>query len=297
MIVLSGGTGTPKLLFGLKALLEPSELSVVVNTADDIWISGNLVSPDLDTVLYTLAGIVDKTRWWGIGGDSFRTSEHLRKLGSCELLALGDMDRAVHIFRSELLRKGESLTRATQLLARALGVEHKVIPMSNDPVSTMITTTEGEMHFQEFWVERRGEPDVVSLRYKGIEDARPSPDFIDLFRREETVLIGPSNPVTSIGPILALPGVRNLMEEMRVVAVSPFVGDKPVSGPAARFMRASGIPADDQGVAAILGRIDLFIVDRKSSFTGRCVRLDTLMRSGEESLRLARKVVELISCS
>jgi LPPG:FO 2-phospho-L-lactate transferase len=207
------------------------------------------------------------------------------------------MDRAVHIFRSELLRKGESLTRATQLLARALGVEHKVIPMSNDPVSTMITTTEGEMHFQEFWVERRGEPDVVSLRYKGIEDARPSPDFIDLFRREETVLIGPSNPVTSIGPILALPGVRNLMEEMRVVAVSPFVGDKPVSGPAARFMRASGIPADDQGVAAILGRIDLFIVDRKSSFTGRCVRLDTLMRSGEESLRLARKVVELISCS
>lgn len=294
MIVLSGGTGTPKLLLGLKELLPPSELSVVVNTAEDLWISGNFVSPDVDTVLYTLAGMVDSRRWWGIKGDRTLTHDFLLSLGQQEMLTLGDKDRAVHIFRSELLRRGCSLSMSTQALAEALGVHQMVVPMSDDPVATTIATPQGEMHFQEFWVERKGKPDVLSLRFRGIEDARPSPGFLELLERENVVLIGPSNPVTSIGPILALKGVRDLLAKKKVIAVSPFVGDLPVSGPAAKFMKARGVAASDEGVAALLGKVDLFIVDSKSGYSGSCVRLDTLMKTKKDSLRLARSLTELI---
>ena len=294
MIVLSGGTGTPKLLMGLKEQLAPSELSIVVNTAEDLWVSGNFVSPDIDTVLYTLAGIIDDAKWWGIKGDTFHAHDVLRTLGRQEILALGDKDRATHIFRSELLRKGASLSNATAELAKALGVGQNVLPMTDDPVSTMITTPEGEMHFQEFWVGRRGAPEVLSLRLRGIENARPSPGFTDLLRKEDTVIIGPSNPVTSIGPILALAGVRDGLARKKVIAVSPIVGDKPVSGPAAKFMEAAGISANDEGVASLLGRVDAFVVDRTSSYSGKCKRLDTLMKSKQDSIRLAKEVLELI---
>lgn len=294
MIVLSGGTGTPKLLLGLKKLLLPHDLSVVVNTAEDMWISGNFVSPDVDTVLYTFAGIADQRKWWGIDGDSFHAYEFLRDLGRPEMLAIGDKDRAIHIFRSELLRGGASLSRATDALAKALGVAQRVVPMTDDPVSTTITTPEGSMHFQEFWVGRRGAPPVSSLRFLGIENARPSEGFAQLLEHEDTVLIGPSNPVTSIGPILALPGVRDALRSKKVIAVSPLVGDMPVSGPAAKFMKACGVSANDEGVAALLGKVDCFIVDLMSGYTGRCKRLDTLMRNEEDSLRLAREILELI---
>ncbi len=294
MIVLSGGTGTPKLLLGLKKLLSPSDLSVVVNTAEDLWISGNFVSPDVDTVLYTLAGIADDTKWWGIRNDSFHVHEFLHTLGRTELLAIGDRDRAVHIFRSELIRQGKSLSSATEELAKALGVSQRVVPMTDDPVSTTITTPEGVMHFQDFWVGRKGALDVLSLQFQGIENARPSTGFIDLLKREDTILIGPSNPVTSIGPILSLPKVRDALADKKVIAISPLIGDKPVSGPALKFMRARGVSADDEGVHALLGKVDIFVVDLMSNYVGRCKRLDTLMRNKEDSLRLAREILELI---
>lgn len=297
MIVASGGTGTPKLLLGLKEQLEPDELSVVVNTAEDMWISGNLVTPDLDTVLYTLAGIIDERRWWGIAGDSFITHEFLHNLGRSELLALGDRDRAVQIFRSDLMRQGESLSDATQHLAQALGVKQRVIPMTDDPVSTLIDTPYGEMHFQNYWVGLKGKPPVHSLRLKGIDRARPSPGFLNLLKEERVVLLGPSNPVSSIGPILALPGVRERLRGKKIVAISPFVADRPVSGPAANFMRACGVPASEEGVITLYGKVDLFIVDKRSSYRGECVRLDTLMRTKEDSIRLAKDLLELISCS
>lgn len=297
MIVLSGGTGTPKLLVGLKQIIDPGSLTVVVNTAEDIWTSGNLISPDVDTVLYTLAGIADESKWWGIRGDTFHTHDRLKEMGLNELLSLGDLDRATHIFRSELIRRGESLSKATAALAGALGIKQAVIPMSNDPVSTMITTPEGEMHFQEYWVGLKGVPDVRSIRLVGIDQARPSPGFVDALSREDTVLIGPSNPVTSIGPILGLPGVRSMMEDKHVIAVSPLAGDKPFSGPAARFMRAMGVTADDRGVAELLGHVDLFVVSPESCYQGKCLRVDTLMKTGADSLSLARKIIGLMSCS
>lgn len=294
MIVLSGGTGTPKLLMGLMELVDPEDLSVVVNTAEDIWISGNLVSPDVDSVLYTLAGIVDDVRWWGIRRDSFHTNGFLQTLGNSELLTVGDNDRAVHIFRSELIRCGASLTTATNALAKSLGVKQKVVPMTDDPVATMITIPEGEIHFQNFWVGLGGAPDVISLRFQGIEQSSPSQEFLELLETENIVLIGPSNPVTSICPILSVPGVRKRLEDKKIIAVSPFVGDKPVSGPAARFMKASGVPASDDGVAMLLGEIDTFVVDTKSCYSGNCVRLNTLMNNRAESIRLAREIIELM---
>lgn len=297
MLVLSGGTGTPKLLRGLKELLPPCDLSVIVNTAEDLWISGNYVSPDLDTVLYTLADLIDEKKWWGIKGDKTLTHDFLLTLGVDEKLTVGDKDRAVHIFRSNLLRRGVKLSLATEALAGALGVEHKVVPMTNDIVSTVVATSEGVMHFQDFWVSRRGEPDVRSVVFTGLEEALPCQGFLDLLEKEDTVLIGPSNPVTSIGPILALPDVRERLREKKVVAVSPLVGNKPVSGPAAKLMAACGVPASDEGVAALLGPVDLFVVDRKSHYSGECMRMKTLMRTKNESLEMARSLLDMISCS
>lgn len=294
MLVLSGGTGTPKLLIGLKEILLPADLSVVVNTAEDLWISGNLVSPDVDTVLYTLAGIIDQSRWWGIRDDSFKTSGFLRALGCPEMLSIGDNDRAAHIFRSELMRQGYSLSSATSAVANALGIEQKVVPMTDDPVSTIITTPSGDIHFQEFWVGRGGRPEVLRIRLHGIDKAAPSPGFVELLRNEKTFLIGPSNPVTSIGPILSLPGVREWLLKRKVVAISPLVGNRPISGPATKFMKAAGVSTDDNGVAAMLGHVDLFIVDRQSSYTGDCIKLDTLMKTKADSIRLARSIIEMI---
>lgn len=295
MLVFSGGTGTPKLLRGLKDQLSPDELSVVVNTAEDLWVSGNYVSPDVDSVIYTLADMIDERRWWGLKGDKTLTHDFLIILGVKEKLTLGDKDRAVHIFRSDLLRRGVKLSHATEALARALGVEEKVVPMTDDIVSTVVTTPEGIMHFQEFWVGRRGKPDVESVLFVGLKEALPSQGFLDLLEKEDTVIIGPSNPVTSIGPILGLAGVRERLMNTKVIAVSPFIGDKPVSGPAAKFMAACGVPASDEGVRSLLGKVDLFVVDRKSSYQGDCVRMSTLMRSRRESQKVASKLLELIA--
>ena len=294
MLVLSGGTGTPKLLMGLKELVPPEQLSIVVNTAEDLWLSGNYISPDLDSVLYTLADMIDEKRWWGIKGDRTWTHDFLIALGQQEKLVIGDKDRAVHIFRSELLRRGASLSQATGALAEALGIAQKVVPMSDDPISTIVSTPEGQMHFQDFWVALKGEPTVSGISFSGMDQARPSPAFLERLDREETVLIGPSNPVTSIGPILALPGIRERLAKKRVVAVSPLLADRPASGPAAKFMAALGAPAGDEGVRSLLGKVDLFIVDKKSSYQGECRRMSTRMKTRRESRKVAEELLAIM---
>ncbi|MDQ1282634.1 MAG: 2-phospho-L-lactate transferase, partial [Euryarchaeota archaeon] len=183
MLVLSGGTGTPRLLMGLKELMKPEDLSVVVNTAEDIWVSGNYISPDVDSVLYTLADMIDGKKMWGIKGDRTVTYDYLIALGIKETLQVGDRDRAVHIFRSNLMREGASLSQATEELAKALGVMQRVVPMTDNEVSTMLYTPEGLMHFQEFWAERRGKPEIISILFGGMEEARPSEGFLDLLEK------------------------------------------------------------------------------------------------------------------
>ncbi|MHC1579881.1 MAG: 2-phospho-L-lactate transferase [Candidatus Alkanophagales archaeon] len=306
LLVLSGGTGTPKLLIGLKNVFDEAALSVVVNTAEDIWVSGNLVCPDIDSVLYALSGRIDEERWWGVRGDTFTTHEALKRLGYAEVLRIGDNDRATHILRSELLRAGKSLTEATQVLAERLGVRARVIPMTDDRVETFIHTTEGVMHFQEFWVSRGGEPEVVGVEFRGVDAAAPSAAFREELRRASAVLIGPSNPITSIGPILRLRGVREALRDKFVVAVSPIIGRRAVSGPAAKLMRACGYEASALGVLKCYADfLDVLIVDVRDDVIGstrevggvRILATDTIMRDVKSCERLARFILDVIGAS
>lgn len=299
MIVLSGGTGTPKLIQGMWRLIPDEEITVIVNTAEDIMISGNLVSPDLDTVLYLFSGQLNDAKWWGVRNDTFHTHKALKKAGIKEKLMIGDADRAAHIFRSELMRKGASLTEATQKLSSAMGIKARILPMCNEKVDTIIKTPEGRMHFQDFWVGEHGEPEVLGVKFTGIEKAKPTKEVLKAFESEDYVIIGPSNPITSIGPILALKGMREILAKKKVIAVSPIIGNSPVSGPAGKLMRACGFPVSSRSVAECYGDIlDIMVIDERdaadeNNFPVRTVRCDTLMTSIEKSEALAKFVLEL----
>ncbi len=299
MIVLSGGTGTPKLIRGLRRLVPDEELTVIVNTAEDIIISGNYVSPDVDTVLYLFSGQLDDAKWWGIKNDTFHTNKALQKIGLNEKLMLGDADRATCIFRSELMRKGASLTAATQGLSSALGIKSRILPMCNEKVDTMVNTPQGLMHFQDFWVGARGEPEVLDVRISGIERAKSTKEVLAALELEDNVIIGPSNPITSIGPILALKGMRDILKKKKVLAISPIIGNSPVSGPAGKLMKACGYPVSSNGVAECYGDIlDVMVIDERdavdeNNFPVKAVKYDTLMTSVEKSEALARYVLDL----
>lgn len=297
MIVLSGGTGTPKLIQGLRMLLPDEEVTVIVNTAEDIVVSGNLVSPDLDTVLYLFSGMLDSEKWWGVKDDTYHTYNALKRFGIDEKLMIGDEDRATHIFRSELMRKGESLTKATLKISSMLGIKANILPMCDEKVETMINTPEGRMHFQDFWVGEGGRPEVLDVELKGIKSAKPTKEVLNALDSEENVLIGPSNPITSIMPILALKGMRKILAKKKVIAVSPIIGNSPVSGPAGKFMSACGYEVSSKGVAGCYGDIlDIMVVDEKDAAENlllRTFRCDTMMTSIEKSEALAKCVLEL----
>lgn len=299
MIVLSGGTGTPKLLQGLRKLIPDEEITVIVNTAEDIMISGNLVSPDVDTVLYLFSGQLDDAKWWGVKDDTFHTHTALKKMGINEKLMIGDADRATHILRSELMRKGARLTEATSQLSTSFRIRARVLPMCDEKVDTVITTPQSEMHFQDFWVGTRGEPDVLDVKIKGLRKAKVTGEVMEALWFDDNVIIGPSNPITSIGPILSLKHIRRILSFKKVIAVSPIIGNAPVSGPAGKLMRARGYPVSSKGVAQCYGDIlDLMVIDEKDSavdrdFPVRTARCDTMMTSVEKSEALARRMLEL----
>lgn len=300
MIVLSGGTGTPKLLQGLRKLVQDEEITVIVNTAEDIVISGTFVSPDVDTVLYLFSGSLDVQKWWGIRNDTFHTNKSLKELGMIEKLMLGDADRATCIFRSQFLRDGKSLTEATLQLSKSLGIKARILPMCDDKVDTMISTREGVMHFQDFWVGKRGVPDVIEVKIKGIKYAKPTKEVLEALDSQDNVIIGPSNPITSIGPILALKGMREILARKKVIAVSPIIGDSPVSGPAGKLMAACGFEVSSRGVARCYGDIlDFIVIDERDTaleedFHMKTVRFDTMMTSVEKSEALAKRMIELL---
>ncbi|MBK5190440.1 MAG: 2-phospho-L-lactate transferase [Methanosarcinales archaeon] len=298
MIIFSGGTGTPKLLVGLEKVFKEEELNIIVNTAEDIWISGNLLCPDVDSVLYTLAGIMDKKTWWGVKDDSFHTHNALERLQHPEHLMIGDNDRATHIARSELLRQGKSLTEATAALARSFGIPDriKILPMTDEPatVRTKILTPEGELHFQEFWVARKGEPEVLDVHFEGIDEVNPSEAVVEALEKESEalVLIGPSNPITSVGPILGLKGIRELLKWKIVMAISPIVGTEAVSGPAGKLMRAKGFDVSPYGVYTCYKEfLDVLVIDKNDECavdTGVDVlKTDIMIKKDKDSKRLA----------
>ncbi len=298
MIILSGGTGTPKLLGGLKKIVPEENIAVIVNTAEDRWVSSNLVCPDIDTVLYTFADLIDERKWWGVRDDTFYTHEILKALGHHEPMMLGDQDRATHILRSELIRDGLTLTRSTDELRSSFMIKAKILPMTNDPVATMVDTPNGEMHFQDFWIAHKGEPKVLDVRFDGIDAAKPTPEVMNALSSEDTIVIGPSNPITSISPILGLKGVIPILQKKHVIAVSPIIGNKPISGPAGKLMRAKGYEVSSAGVAQCYEDfLDVLVVDRGDNCVIpniEVVKTNTIMSSVERSMELARFIVGLV---
>ncbi|HQK55889.1 MAG TPA: 2-phospho-L-lactate transferase [Methanolinea sp.] len=293
---LSGGTGTPKLIRGMRRSLPDHEISVVVNTAEDVWISGGFVSPDIDTLIYLFSGLLNTSSWWGQEGDTFTTHNELMKLDGGEYIAIGDRDRAVHLIRGELLREGMTLTAATARLCVAFGVTAHILPMTDTPVETVVNSGGCEIHFQEYWVRHRGAIPIDGVRRRWTVPPVATPGVISAITTAEAVIIGPSNPITSILPILECRGVLEALERVPVVAVSPFIGHAPVSGPAAALMRARGLSPDSSATRELYaGFLDHFIQDTLDSVeVSGAVRMDTLMNRPGVDEALAKRILSLV---
>ncbi|MDO9435904.1 2-phospho-L-lactate transferase [Hydrogenophaga sp.] len=266
ILALSGGVGGARMLHGLEAVLGPDELTAVVNTGDDFDIHGLHVMPDVDSVLYTLAGLNDEERGWGLAAESWNFMDAVRRLGGEAWFALGDRDLATHVLRTEWLRQGASFSEATRMLCERLQVSTAVHPMSNDPVAMQLRCDGEWMSFQDYFVRHRCEPVVSELRLLGVQQASPLPDWFEPLQRSEfdAVVICPSNPFLSIDPILQLAGVRDALASFSgpVVAVSPLIGGKSVKGPAAKLMRELGHDPSCVGIANIYADLlDVFLID------------------------------------
>ncbi len=303
IVVLAGGVGAARFLEGLVQVVPSETIAAIVNTGDDMVFHGLHVSPDIDIVTYTLAGIVDPAQGWGIRDDTTHALSVLAMLGADTWFKLGDRDLAVHIRRTELLRAGWTLSQVTDAFRRALNVGVRVLPMSDDPVATEISTRVGWLHFQQYLVQRRARDEALGVRFVGIEQARPAPGMLDALRTADIIVIAPSNPVVSIGTILAVPGVRDaiIASPAPVVAVSPIIAGAPVKGPAAPLMRAVGLEVSVRGVAACYqGVIDLLVIDRADADLADAVRAfgvdvavtDTVMRGLDEKRRLAEATLD-----
>lgn len=301
---LAGGVGGSKLLLGLYRVMDPADLTVIVNTGDDIVIHGLHVSPDPDIITYTLAGVVNDEHGWGIAGETFHVAEGLSRYGRPTWFKLGDRDLATHIHRSALLREGATLSQAMESIRTALGVRCRMLPMSDDPVPTMLDTDEGRMHLQDYLVRRRCEPRLKSIAFEGVERARPAPGVIEAIEAADGILITPSNPLISIGPILSVPGAREALRKRRadVVSVCPLVGGKSLKGPSDKMMAELGYEVSAAGAASLYRDVcGMFMIDEADEMTGgaietlgmKAVVRPTVMKSVEDKERLARHVLAL----
>ncbi len=252
LVLLTGGTGGAKLVQGFNLEARPEDLVIICNTADDFVFHGLHISPDLDTITYTMAGLSDAAKGWGIRDDTFVVLDWLGRLGGESWFKLGDRDLATHIIRSNLLREGLTLSQITERIRKRLGIESIILPMSDDRVETRIETPSGEISFQDYFVRGRWRDEVHRITFTGVEKCRPAPGVLDAIREASAVILCPSNPITSIGPILTVPGIRSALRETRarIIAVSPIIKGMPYSGPAHKFMAAMGIEVSAFGVAS-----------------------------------------------
>ena len=300
-VALCGGIGGAKLALGLSRVLPPDALTIVVNTGDDFRHLGLHVSPDVDTVLYTLAGLSNSELGWGLAGESWRFMDRVEELGGPAWFRLGDTDLATHAVRTELLQEGWTLSEVTAHLAARLDIGPAVVPMSDEPVATIVDTDEGTLPFQTYFVGRRTEPRIKSIRFEGVETARPAPAAVDAMRRRDLagIIICPSNPWLSIDPLLAIPGWRELLAKRKApaVAVTPLVGGQAVKGPTAKIMGELGLPLD---VGSIVDHysslIDGFVLDAIDRDRASTLELptrvtNTMMRSLEDRMALAEDVL------
>jgi LPPG:FO 2-phospho-L-lactate transferase len=300
---LAGGVGAARFLTGLVRLVKGEDLSIIVNTGDDIELFGLHISPDVDIVTYTLAGAVDEEKGWGINGDTFRCLEALRKLNCEAWFNLGDKDLATHLFRTVLLKKGFKLSEITAQVSHAFGLDVTILPMTDDKVETRIVTESGSVHFQEYLVKRGAKDEVLGVEFLGAESAKPAVGVVEAIMDAELVVICPSNPVVSIGTILALKGVREALRCTcaKKVAVSPIIAGVPVKGPADKLLRGLGLEVSVYSVAKLYADfLDTFVLDTADATEkGRIENLgievkvtNTIMKSLEDKIELARTVLE-----
>jgi LPPG:FO 2-phospho-L-lactate transferase len=303
--VLTGGTGGAKFVDGLRQIVPPEQLNLIVNTGDDLLWWGLYVSPDIDSITYVLAGLLSRERGWGVKGDTFFCLQHMGQLGQPMWFHAGDRDLAVHILRSKLLAEGKTLSEVTAEISDKLGVKARILPMSDSRVETRVLTTVGDLSFEEYFVQRWYQDPVESIRFAGVADAEPAPGVIDAILNADIVLLAPSNPVTSLGPILAVPGVREALQKTkgRIAAISPIVAGEAVAGPAGILMAAQGLPVSVVGIAqAYHDFLDLLVVDIRDAQaaeelrqTGLRVHIaKTIMQTADDQANLASAVLSAV---
>ncbi len=311
LVTLAGGVGAARFLSGLVRAVPPSEVTAIVNTADDEEFHGLYVSPDLDSVTYTLAGASNVAQGWGLEGETYATLEALSRYDVPTWFRLGDKDLATHLFRTQRMRAGATLSQVTEEITRAWGLDLRLIPMTDDRVRTRITVErpggpDAEIAMQEWFVGERAESPVVSVRFDGADAARPAPGVLEALRTADTIVICPSNPVISIGPILAVPGIRDALEarRSRVIAISPIVGGAPVKGPADRLMAPLGIEVSCVGIARayasfcdalVIDAVDAHLATEVEQTSVRAIVTDTMMRSPEIATELARRTLAAVA--
>jgi len=300
---LAGGVGAARFLTGLVKLVKEEDVSVIVNTGDDIDMFGLHISPDIDIVAYTLAGIVDEEKGWGIKGDTFQCLEMIKKLGLETWFNLGDKDFATHIFRTNLLNKGFTLSQVTDEICHALGLKVAILPMTDDKFETWIKIEEGLVHFEEYFVKRQAKDNVLGVEFVGASYAKPSPKVIDSIIDAEMVVICPSNPIVSVGTILSVDGIRDALRRTsaKVVGVSPIVAGAPIKGPADKLLHGLGFEVSAFSVAKLYADfLDTFVIDIKDAEEKNQIKqlgikvkvTGTLMKSLEDKVRLAKTVLE-----
>ena len=301
--VLAGGTGSVKLVRGLAR--SAKDMTVISNVGDNIWLYGLYVCPDIDTIIYGLAGLLDARRGWGIRGDTFECLARLKKLGAPAWFGLGDRDLATHLLRTSMIRSGKSLSEVTEWMRDRYSVAARIIPATDSEVTTKVMTGVEEMHLQEFWVRHRGTPKVTGVRYEGADKAAANRDAIDAIRQSDVVIIAPANPVSSIGPIVALADLQRELAQNRdrVVAVSPLIGEKAVSGPAVKYMKALGLESSPVGVAQyyrdfagtiVISKSDHRLAPRIESLGMRVYETNITMKSRQDEVRLGRHILSKI---
>lgn len=305
IVLLTGGTGGAKFLQGLMQVLPHDQITCVVNTGDDFECWGLHVSPDVDSITYALAGLLSHERGWGVEGDTFECLDAMRKLGAPAWFQIGDRDLSLHVFRTEQLRAGRALSEVTAEVTQRMEIHARILPMSDQRVETRLATPNRELSFQEYFVRERYRVPASAVRFAGAERAQPAPGVIEAIHQAEAVLLAPSNPVTSIGPILAVPGIREALRQTpaSVGAVSPIVGGAAVSGPAAELMRTQGLPASIAGVAkAYADFLDVLIADERDAAAAseveamgirvRCTA--TVMKSDADKAALAESALQAV---
>ena len=301
--VLAGGVGAARFLTGLNQIVKQQEIAVIGNTGDDINLFGLHISPDLDIVAYTLAGIVDDNRGWGVKGDTYECLEMLKKLGLDTWFTLGDKDFATHIFRTDLLKKGFTLSQVTDRICQSLGLQISLIPMTDDKFETRIKVEGGSVHFEEYFVKRAAKEAVLGVEFAGAAEAKPSPKVIDSIMKAERVIVCPSNPIVSIGTILSVKGVREALKKTnaKIVGISPIVAGAPIKGPADKLLRGLGLEVSAFSVAKIYADfLDSFIIDKldgaeRGAIEGLGVKVkvtNAVMKTLADKVSLARVALE-----